>query len=76
LRWTGLATNSVAFTEVLDAVERVARVAGHEALRYTPPMRRLHHTNPDCPDGAQIQRHHRQAGTGTKPLCRQCSQLG
>jgi hypothetical protein len=46
-----------------------------EALRYTPPMRRVHHTDPDCPDGAQIQRHHRQDGTGTKPLCRQCSEL-
>jgi hypothetical protein len=46
-----------------------------EALKYTPPMRRVHHTSNDCIEGRHIEPQQRQAGTGDKPLCEHCAHL-
>jgi hypothetical protein len=43
-----------------------------DSLEYPPSHREVHHTNNNCPHGKQIKPEHRKAGTGGKPLCKNC----
>ena len=35
----------------------------------------VHHNNDDCNTGNNIERENHRAGTGGKPLCRECANL-
>ena len=35
----------------------------------------VHHNNTNCTAGAHIEKENRRAGTGGKPLCRECAHL-
>jgi hypothetical protein len=39
---------------------------------YPPGHRNVHHNNNNCKNGKQIKPQHRMAGTGNKPLCKDC----
>jgi hypothetical protein len=43
---------------------------------YPPKHREVYHDHDDCPDGKQIMEKHRKLGTGGKPLCKACRNLG
>ena len=43
-----------------------------DSPEYPPAHREVHHNNNQCPSGKQIKPEHRQPGTGSKPLCKNC----
>jgi hypothetical protein len=42
----------------------------------TPELRDVHHNRSDCPDGKRILASNKLAGTGGKPLCKECKKIG
>jgi hypothetical protein len=42
------------------------------STEYPPGHRNVHHNNNNCKNGKQIKAIHRVAGTGNKPLCKDC----
>ena len=46
------------------------------SLEYPPEHRNVHHDHDDCYDGKRIQAKHRESGTGGKPRCKVCIDLG
>lgn len=46
------------------------------SLEYPPEHRNVHHDHDDCYDGKRIQDKHRESGTGGKPRCKVCIDLG
>ena len=46
------------------------------STEYPPSHREVYHDHDDCPDGRRIKPQHRLAGTGSKPRCKECIQLG
>lgn len=43
---------------------------------YAPKHREVYHDHDNCHDGKAIQPRHRESGTGGKPRCKVCIQLG
>jgi len=43
---------------------------------YAPKHREVYHDHDNCHDGQAIQLRHRENGTGGKPRCKVCIQLG
>ena len=43
---------------------------------YLPQHRNVFHDQDDCPDGKRIKREHREAGSGGKAHCKECTKLG
>jgi hypothetical protein len=46
------------------------------SLEYPPEHRNVYHDHDDCPDGKRILLRHRVNGTGGKPRCMKCIELG
>jgi hypothetical protein len=42
------------------------------SMEHPPEHRNVYHDNYNCPNGKQIQRGNRVAGTGDKPRCKHC----
>jgi hypothetical protein len=47
-----------------------------DSPEYPPEHRQVHHDHDDCPMGKRIKPEHLAFGTGGKPLCDQCEELG
>ena len=50
--------------------EWVAKVSPWHSIKHY-----VHHNNTNCTAGAHIEKENRRAGTGGKPLCRECAHL-
>ncbi len=46
------------------------------STEYPPQHRNVHHDHDDCADGKRIKREHKEPGTGGKPRCKECINLG
>jgi hypothetical protein len=56
----------------------MAKVAAYHtnSTEYPPTHRNVHHDHDNCPDGKRIMAKHRESGTGGKPRCKECINLG
>lgn len=56
----------------------MAKVAAYHtnSKEYPPEHREVYHDHDDCKDGKRIQEKHREYGTGDKPRCKVCIDLG
>jgi len=56
----------------------MAKVAPYhtDTPEYPPKHREVYHDHDDCHDGKAIKPQHRKAGTGNKPRCKVCINLG
>jgi hypothetical protein len=56
----------------------MAKVAPYhtDTPEYPPQHREVYHDHDDCHDGKAIKPQHRKAGTGNKPRCKVCINLG
>jgi hypothetical protein len=46
------------------------------STEYPPEHRNVYHDHDDCPDDKRILPKHREAGTGSKPRCKECIKRG
>ena len=46
------------------------------STEYPPTHRNVYHDHDDCHYGKAIKTSHREAGTGNKPRCSECTKLG
>jgi hypothetical protein len=56
----------------------MAKVAAyHTNSPECPPVHReVYHDHDNCPDGKRIKPEHRESGTGQKPRCKACINMG
>jgi hypothetical protein len=47
-----------------------------DSEEYEPKHREVYHDHDDCYEGKKIQAKHRKNGTGNKPRCKVCINLG